>query len=196
MSMRICVDEYFTSDLSGLSLGESAVGRSVTASRFESAADGELKRSSEPVTMIEGTVSWRNNTGVDQYVVLLLHFAPRKTVTSNPNAVSISDSWGYDVGSSPRVDAPDHLLGDVFARYRLNDWSDAGFAYGTRFYDFPDRQLWPHIGVVPAGQAVSAIARTQTAIQDPWREPSASYFESYAYWLRMQLWAWPDVIGA
>ena len=193
MSIRICADDYFRVDPGRLELSSAAITREVTARNVASDRDGEVDRVADPVRMIDATSSWTNTRRVAQRVAVRLHIGPRSIVTSNPNAVAMTDWSGYEVGRNPIVDTMTEYHGAHLARFRLNVPTDQGFAYGTRFDDIPDRVIWYELpDAAQPGDTAMVTFRTLLTTPGLWREPSTFMFEARAYWVRMQLWAMPD----
>lgn len=192
MSIRVCADEFFQVDPGRLSLSPSAIPREVTARNVASDRDGEVERVADEVKMVEATASWTNRNRAPARVAVRLHIGPRQVVTSNPNAVSIADWSGSAVGRNPTVDTRTRYHGKHLARFRLNDPTDQGFAYGTRFDDIPDRVIWYDFGVAEPEETAMVTFWSFLATPGLWREASTPFFEARAYWIRMQIWAMPD----
>ena len=192
MSVRICTDDYFRVEPGRLSLAPTAIAREVSARNVASERDGDLDRIADPVRMVEATSSWTNRHRVQQRVAVRLHIGPRSIVTSNPNAVSITDWSGYEIGRNPIVDTMTEYHGAHLARFRLNVPTDQGFAYGTRYDDIPDRVIWYELGTARPEETAMVTFRTLLSTPGLWREPSTPFFEARAYWIRMQMWSMPD----
>ncbi|ANZ52331.1 hypothetical protein J3996_gp37 [Mycobacterium phage Laurie] len=198
MSVKVCTFEYMLSTVNGMDLARHYFPRVVAESFLESTKDGEIKLSPDPVTMIDGDLTWFNNTTDDQWVVVQTQRAPRSIVAQSPATVVIHDAASFDVGISPQADYPS-VMQDTFGGRGQVDRKEAraeDLLYGRLFYDSDSTQAWRTVGVVPAGQSMHY--RHLTAVQTPgtWISPSEfePRWEASARWVRLLAFATP--VGA
>ena len=92
------------STVNGLGMSRNWFPRIVAEAFLESTKDGEIKRSPDPVTMIDGDVSWTNNSNAPQVAFVQVLRAPRSVVVQSPSTVVIHDAWSFAVGRSPTAD--------------------------------------------------------------------------------------------
>lgn len=189
--LQICTDDNFQFEGQVLRLSDAATVRSVTDTAVESDNDGEVERVSGMQTMMEASTSWRNSTGADQHVTMRMVVGPRSVTTSSPNEIGLTDWYASDSGMNPVVRDMQNNLGGAFSRIRMNAWSENS-AFGTRFFEVPNRELWRPLGTVPNGDSVLARFWTTLETLSPWREPAEELFEAKVYTVRLQLWAMPN----
>ncbi|EHI13134.1 hypothetical protein KEK_08132 [Mycolicibacterium thermoresistibile ATCC 19527] len=101
---NVCIDENLTTDDAGqLRLQPWAVPRLVADVRANSGGDGRVY----PATtlpgklLIDGRVAWRNDTPIDQRILIRITRGPRSWITSNPNAIQFRDRWTFAVDAEP-----------------------------------------------------------------------------------------------
>ncbi|WAB09535.1 hypothetical protein SEA_WOOPER_32 [Gordonia phage Wooper] len=188
MSLKLCTAEYMISDTNGLGLRRGWFPRVVAEAFLGSAKDGEIQRAPDPVTMIEGDLSWFNNSPDPQAVSVLVHRAPRSITSTNPNTVILQDAWSFDVGESPSADAPSVMQDAMGGRVQIDRASVAAddLQFCRVFLDADDSQTMVGLGVVPSMQALHF--RYLCAVQTPgtWTTPSENArFEAQARWARL-----------
>jgi hypothetical protein len=171
----------------------------VVAERYLRATkDGEIKRSPDPVTTIEGDVSWFNSDPDPQNMALQIIRAPRTVVAQNPNTVVIHDAWAVAVGENPTAEYPQVGQDAVGGSMQIDrpETAEADILYGRFFFDADASQAFIPVGVVQPGQGVHA--RYLAAVQTPgvWTTPSEfePRWEAHARWVRLLLHASP--VGA
>lgn len=189
MSLKICTAEYMISDTNGLGVSRTWLPRIVAEQFLESTKDGEIKLSPDPVTMIDGDLTWYNNSADAQRIWVLVHRAPRSIIAQNPATVVIHDAWTHRVGKSPSADYPSVIQDTFGGRMQIDRASAAAdtLQFGRYFLDGDDSQAWVDLGVVPARQ--SFHFRYLAAVQTPniWTVPSEyePRWEAYARWTRL-----------
>src|SRR5690242_7492996 len=94
------------STVSGMGMARAWFPRIVAEAFLESTKDGEISRAPDPVTMIDGDLTYFNNEGVPQMLMVQIIRAPRSIVAQSPNTVLIHDAWSWDIGESPVADYP------------------------------------------------------------------------------------------
>lgn len=195
MSLKICTAEYLISDSNGLGVGLSWLPRIVAEQFLESTRDGEIKLSPDPVTMIDGDLTWYNNSRDPQRVWVLVNTAPRSIVAQSPATVVIHDAWSHRIGETPVADYPSVIQNTFGGRLQIDRASTgrADMQYGRYFLDGDASQTWQDIGIVPARQ--SFHFRYIAAVQTPniWITPSEfePRWEAYAHWARLLAFAGP-----
>lgn len=189
MSTKVCVGNYLISDTNGLGPSRSWLPRVVTEAFLGSTKDGPIKLSPDPVTMIEGELTWFNDAPHSQHVQVIVHRGPRTIVAQNPATVVIHDAWSWQIGVSPAADYPT-VTGDTFGGRMQIDRSsvaDDNLKYGRYFLYGDDTQTYVDIGVVPSRQALHF--RYVAAVQTPgtWTAPSKfdPRWEAHAHWTRL-----------
>ncbi|MBV9869131.1 MAG: hypothetical protein JO214_00670 [Frankiaceae bacterium] len=192
MSLKICTAEYMISDSNGVGLSRNWLPRVVAEQFLESKKDGELKLSPDPVTMIDGDLTWFNNSKDRVRVWVLVHIAPRSIIAQSPATVVIHDAWSHRVGKSPSADFPSVIQNTFGGRLQLDRASAAAddLLFGRFFLDGDDQQTWVDLGVVPPMQ--SFHFRYLAAVQTPgtWIIPGKDSditprWEAYARWTRL-----------
>jgi len=189
MSLKICTAEYLISDANGLGVARTWLPRVVKQQFLESTKDGEIKLSPDPVTMIDGDLTWFNNSRDFQHVWVMVHRAPRSIVAQSPATVVIHDAWSHRIGETPIADYPS-VIQDTFGGRLQIDRASTGRAdmqYGRYFLDGDDSQVYVDVGIVPPMQ--SFHFRYIAAVQTPniWIAPSEfePRWEAHARWTRL-----------
>lgn len=195
MGIRICTSEGMLSTTAGLGMARHWYPRIVAEAFLESTKDGEIKRSPDPVTMIDGDVSWTNNTLDPLNVFMQVLRAPRSVVIQSPSTVLIHDAWSFAVGKSPTADYPS-VYQDTFGGKLQFDRPSAAAAdlqYCRQFYDCDSAQAWVTIGQVDPQESLHF--RYLAAVQTPgvWTSPSEfeSRWEASARWARLLVFTTP-----
>lgn len=195
MTVKICTYEYMLGNVNGLGARRSWYPRIVAEAFLESTKDGEIKRSPDPVTMIDGDLSWTNNTPDPQYLFVQVLRAPRSVVIQSPSTVVIHDAWSYAVGRSPTADFPS-VIQDTFGGKLQFDRPAAAAAdlkFARQFFDGDSAQAWVTVGRVDPQEAMHF--RYLAAVQTPgvWTSPSEfdARWEANARWARLLAFATP-----
>jgi hypothetical protein len=192
VSLKICTAEYMISDVNGLGFRRTWLPHVIAEQFLESTRDGEIKLSPDPVTMIDGDLTWFNNSPDQVRVGVMVHRAPRTIVAQNPATVVIHDAWTHRIGESPSADYPTVIHDTFGGRLQIDRASAASDAiqFGRFFLDGDDSQVWVDLGIVPARQ--SFHFRYIAAVQTPnvWTVPtgddaSTPRWEAYARWTRL-----------
>uniref|UniRef100_A0AB39AKQ2 DUF7172 domain-containing protein n=1 Tax=Mycolicibacterium phage phi1_186018 TaxID=3236641 RepID=A0AB39AKQ2_9CAUD len=188
-SLKICTAEYMISDVRGIGVRQTWLPHVVAEQFLESTKDGEIKLAPDPVTMIDGDLTWFNNSPDAVRVMVLVHRAPRSIVAQNPATVVIHDAWSHQVGKSPSADYPSVIQDTFGGRLQVDRASVAKdlLQFGRFFLDGDDSQTYVDLGEVPAKQ--SFHFRYLAAVQTPgvWTQPSEfePRWEAYARWTRL-----------
>lgn len=199
MSIKICTSEFMLSTVNGMDMARHWFPRVCAEAFLESTKDGQIQRSPDPVTMIDGDLTWFNNTADPQHVTVQIQRAPRGIVAQSPSTVLIHDAWTHAVGVSPQADFPS-VIQDSFGGSCQVDRPEIAaedLQYGRLFLDCDASQCWHEVGVVPAGQSMHF--RYLCAVQTPgvWTSPSEfePRWEASARWARLLAFAIPAVTG-
>ncbi|AKF14297.1 hypothetical protein SEA_VINCENZO_35 [Mycobacterium phage Vincenzo] len=188
-SLKLCTAEYMLSDVRGVGVRNTWLPQVIAEQFLESTKDGEIKLSPDPVTMIDGDLTWYNNSPDRVRVWVLVHRAPRSIVAQNPATVVIHDAWAHQVGKSPSADYPSVMQDTFGGRLQVDRASVAKdlLQFGRFFLDGDDSQTYVDLGVVPPYQ--SFHFRYLAAVQTPgvWTQPSEfePRWEAYARWTRL-----------
>lgn len=195
LSLKICTSEYMLSDPNGVGPSRTWYPRIVAERFLESTKDGKIDRAPDPVTMIDGDLTWFNNSKDRQRVVVSVHRGPRSIVAQSPSTVILQDAWSWRVGKSPSADYPSVMQDGFGGRYQIDRPSAKAedLQYGRYFLDGDDSQVWVDLGIVPPQQ--SFHFRYLCAVQTPgtWTSPSefSPRWEASARWTRLQAIASP-----
>ncbi|AER49347.1 hypothetical protein STINGER_32 [Mycobacterium phage Stinger] len=188
-SLKICTGEYMLSDVRGVGVARTWLPNVIAEQFLESTKDGEIKLAPDPVTMIDGDLTWFNNSRDPVHVAVMVHRAPRSIVAQNPATVVIHDAWSHQVGKSPSADYPSVIQDTFGGRLQVDRASVAKdlLQFGRFFLDGDDSQTYVDLGEVPAKQ--SFHFRYLAAVQTPgvWTQPSEfePRWEAYARWTRL-----------
>ncbi|AER48950.1 hypothetical protein SEA_DONNY_36 [Mycobacterium phage Donny] len=198
MSLKLCTSEYMLSNVNGIGVRRGWLPRVLSEQFLESQKDGEIKLSPDPVTMIDGDVTWHNDDAGDQIVFVLVHRAPRTIIAQSPSTVVIHDAWTKRVGVAPSADYPS-VAQDTFGGRLQIDRAEVApddIKFGRYFLDGDDSQTWVPVGLVPQGQGFHF--RYIASVQTPgtWVSPGTNSdvtprWEAYARWTRLVALGWP-----
>ncbi|URC18142.1 hypothetical protein SEA_ZENTENO07_41 [Mycobacterium phage Zenteno07] len=192
MSLKLCSGEYMISDTNGLGVARTWLPDILTEQFLESTKDGEIKLAPDPVTMIDGDLTWFNNSRHRVRAWVLVHTAPRTIIAQNPSTVCIHDAWSFRVGRSPEADFPSAIANTFGGRLQIDRSSVAAndIQFARYFLDGDDSQTWVDLGVVPPMQ--SFHFRYRAAVQTPgtWTAPGPDSdvtprWEAFARWTRL-----------
>lgn len=193
--IKVCAAEYMIATPGGVGMRRNWFPRIVAERFLTSSRDGEIKRCPDPVTMIEGDLSWFNNSPDPQDLFVQIMRAPRTIVAQSPETVVIHDAWSYAIGVDPTADYPSVAQDTVGGRMQLDrpEIVAADLKYGRFFFDFDSSQTWVKIGVVPTMQLLHF--RYLAAVQTPgvWTTPSEfePSWEAHARYARLLAFATP-----
>jgi len=200
-SLKLCTSEYMLSNVNGIGMARGWLPRVLNEQFLESTKDGEIKLAPDPVTMIDGDLTWFNNGNGDQDVFVLVHRAPRSIIAQSPSTVVIHDAWSHRVGKTPSADFPSAIADSFGGRLQIDrpEASANDLQFCRYFLDSDDSQTWVPVGIVPEGQSLHF--RYRAAVQTPgtWTAPGPDSeinprWEAYARWARLQAFGWP--VGA
>jgi hypothetical protein len=195
MTVKICTSEYMLGTVAGLGMARHWYPQIVKEAFLESIKDGEITRAPDPVTMIDGDLTYFNNHKDSLMLVVQVLRAPRSIVAQSPNTVVIHDAWSFQIGESPSADFPSVFQNTFGGKMQLDRPSAAAadLIYGRVFADSDSSQAWVNIGELPAGQSLHF--RYLAAVQTPgiWTSPSEfePRWEAQARWTRLLAWATP-----
>jgi hypothetical protein len=188
-NLKILTSEYMISDSRGLGIADTWRPRKLTERFLESTKDGPIKLSPDPVTMIDGDLTWFNNSKDRQRVVVVVNRAPRSIVAQSPSTVIIHDATSFQVGEDPTADYPS-VTADTFGGCIQIDRASVAkdqLQYGRMYLDGDGNQTVIDLGIVPPMQ--SFHFRYIASVQTPgtWTVPSEfdPRWEAYARWARL-----------
>lgn len=195
MSVKVCTAEFMLSTVAGLDMRRTWFPRVVAERFLESTKDGTITRAPDAVVMIDGDVTWFNNSPDPQMVAVQVTRAPRTIVAQNPSTVVIHDSWSWAKGASPTADYPS-IMQDAFGGRAQIDRPEASaeaLKFGRLFIDGDSTQA-----MVPIGELApmhSLHFRYIASVQTPgiWTSPSEfePRWEAHARWARLIVLAGP-----
>lgn len=195
MTLKPCTSEYMLSTVDGMGLSRNWFPRVVAEAFLESTKDGEIKRCPDPVTMIDGDLSWTNNSADAVMAFVQVLRAPRSIVAQSPSTVVIHDAWSFATGASPSADYPS-VVQDTFGGKLQFDRPSASakdLIYARQFYDGDCTQVWVTIGEVAPQESLHF--RYLAAVQTPgcWTSPSEfdARWEAAARWARLFVFTTP-----
>lgn len=183
------------STVQGVGMARHWYPRIVAEAFLESVKDGKIERAPDPVTMIEGDLTWFNNTRDPQMLTVQVLRAPRSVVVQSPSTVVIHDAWSFDVGKSPSADYPSVVQNTMGGRMQIDRPSAAAkdLKYCRLFFDSDSAQSWVDIGQIDPGESMHF--RYLAAVQTPGIWTTASEFEprweAQARWTRLLAFATP-----
>lgn len=190
MSLRIQTAEFMLSDSNGLGVRRSWLPRVVDEQFLQSTKDGAIKLSPDPVTTIQGNMTWYNNTKDPQHIIMHVIRAPRNIIAQNPSTVVITDAWTHQIGPQPIADYPSVTQDTFGGRLQIDRPSvaPADTQYGRYFLYGDGSQVYVPIGVVQP--EMSFQFRYIAGIQTPgvWIDPTGDFtprWEAFAYWTRL-----------
>ena len=193
MSVKVCTSEAMLSTVNGVGLAKGWLPRIVAEAFLESTKDGEIKRAPDPVTMIDGDLTWTNHHRLTQAVVVQVLRAPRTIVAQSPCTVVIHDAWSWAVGRNPTADYPS-VIQDTFGgkmQYDRPAAAAADLKYCRQFFDGDSAQSWVPVGDIEPGESLHF--RYLAAVQTPgvWTTPSEfdPRWEANARWARLLVFA-------
>jgi hypothetical protein len=195
MTVKVSTGPYMMSTVDGLGMGRNWYPRIVKEAFLESKKDGEIQRCPDPVTQIDGDLTWYNGSKDPQMVVVQLQRAPRSVVAQSPCTVVIHDAVSWQVGKNPTAEFPS-VMQDTFGgklQFDRQSVAAADLQYCRVFYDSDSTQAWFNIGQVDAGESLHF--RYLAACQTPgvWTIPSEfdPRWEASARWARLIAFASP-----
>lgn len=197
-SLKLCTSEYMISNVNGIGVARSWLPRVLSEQFLESTKDGEIKLAPDPVTMIDGDITWHNDEAGDTAVYVLVHRAPRTIIAQSPATVVIHDAWSHRRGKAPSADYPSAVADTFGGRIQIDRPEAAAndLQFGRFFLDCDDSQVWVPLGLVRSGEGFHF--RYRAAVQTPgvWTSPGPDSditprWEAYARWTRLVAIGWP-----
>ena len=195
MSIKPCLSGFMVATPAGIDLARNWFPRKVKEVFLESSKDGEIKRSPDPVTMIEGDLAFYNSTDESQRMSVTLQRSPRTIVVQSPSTVVIHDAISWAVGNSPIADYPSVMQDSFGGRAQIDRPEVAAdqLKFGRLFLDSDGTQSVFQIGEV--GPKESLHFRYVCSVQTPgtWTSPSEfePRWEANARWARLIAYAEP-----
>lgn len=195
MSVKPCTLSYMLATVDGLGMARHFYTRVVAEVMLESKKDGEIQRCPDPVTMIDGDLTWYNNTKDPQIVGVHIQRGPRSIVAQSPATVLIRDAWTHAVGVNRTADYPSFTNNACGGKLQIDRSSTAAadIQFGRVFYDYDDEPTWENVGQVDPGEALHF--RYLCAVHTPgvWTTPGEGTpkWETKAQYARLRAWAGP-----
>ena len=195
MTLKPCTSDYMIATVRGLGLRRNWFPSIVAEQFLESTKDGEISRAPDPVTMIDGDLTFLNNSPDPVSCIVQIIRAPRSVVAQSPNTVIINDSWSFAVGSNPTAEFPTVVQDTMGGKMQLDRPSAAAadLQYGRFFFDTDRSQAWEHIGVLDPQEQLHF--RYVASVQTPGIWTAATEFEprweAHARWARLLCFATP-----
>lgn len=193
MSLKILTSEYMVSDSRGTGIADTWRPRKLTEVFLESTKDGPIKLSPDPVTMIDGDLTWYNNSKDRQRVCVVVNRSPRSIVAQSPSTVVIHDAISWQVGKSPQADYPSVAADTFGGRIQIDRASvdPNKLKFGRLFLDGDGSQFVVDLGQVQPKHSFHFryIASVQTpgtwVTPGPDADVSTPRWEAYARWTRL-----------
>lgn len=195
MTLKVCTLEYMLSTVDGFGMARHWFPRIAAEAFLESVKDGEIKRAPDPVTMIDGSLTYYNGTDDPQNLLMQIVRSPRTIVAQSPGTVVINDAWSWDKGISPNADYPSITHDSCGGKLQVDRPSAApdDLLYGRFFEDIEGTQAWANTGVLKPGDTLHF--RYLATVQTPgiWTTPTQfePRWEAYARWTRLLCLATP-----
>lgn len=196
MSIKVCAAPLLISTTAGIGLARNYFPRIAKEVFLESTKDGEIERSPDPVTMIDGDLTYFNNSDVELRIWVQVNRAPRTITTTNPVTVVIHDAWSWAVGVNPQADYPSVGQDSFGGKLQIDKASVSGedLKYGRYFLEGDDCQTSVDVGLIPANQALHF--RYVASVQTPgvWTTPTETtpIYEAKSFWTRLVAFAIPE----
>ncbi|OHU29012.1 hypothetical protein [Mycobacteroides chelonae] len=195
MSIKVCTSEHMLSTVTGLDMRRNWFPDIVAERFLESTKDGPISRSPDPVTMIDGDLTYFNNSPDPVFMTVQVIRAPRSIVAQNPGTVVIHDAWSWAVGKSPTADYPSVIQDSFGGRGQIDRPENAAdkLLYARLFLDGDSTQAWVTIGQLDPYESLHF--RYLAAVQTPgvWTTPSEfePRWEAQARWTRLLAFSMP-----
>ncbi len=196
---NVCIDENLVTDDAGaLRLQPWSVPRLVADVRAVASGEGAVY----PTTALPGKllinqqVSWRNDSPLEQMVLIRVTRASRAIVVSNPNAIQFRDRWTYAVDTTPSPPVTTGLFnGQSGASLDLNTNSVAEPNPGVWWSWTPTVSADEWWGPLKPSERFNLWYRAYVWTPPPWSDnanKNQPIHNARASWSRIQLWAYPD----
>lgn len=192
MSLKLLTSEYMISDHRGTGIADTWRPRRLTEAFLESTKDGPIKLSPDPVTMIDGDLTWFNDTRDRVLVAVVVNRAPRSVVVQSPGTVVIHDATSFQVGRNPQADFPT-VTADSFGGHIKVDRDSVDrnmMKFGRFFFDGDGFQTVVDCGIVRPAESLHF--RYMASVQTPatWVSPGTDVNfearnEANARWARL-----------
>lgn len=193
---NVCIGENLTTDDTGqLRLQPWSVPRLVRDVRASSAGDGPLTSLLTALPgklLIDLKTSWRNDTPLDQQVLITVVRGSKAWLVSQPNAIQFRDRWTYAVDASPAVPVTTNIF---------NSQCGSSIDVGTNSVAEPNpgRQwMWADVNsadewvptLLGPGEQINIWYRCYVWTPPPWSDNAnrnQPVHEARANWTRLQL---------
>lgn len=197
---NVCIGENLTTDDAGLLRMQPWVVPRCVRDVKTLAADGDGKVYT--TTKLPGKLvmnqrlDWRNDTPLEQDVLIRVTRASREWVVSNPNAIQFRDRWSYAVNNTPAV--------PVTSGY-FNSQAGSAMDLGTNSVAEPEpgvlynwvpvttAEEWVPYSIAP-GETFYYWYRAYLWTPPPWSDnanKNSPVHTAFAKWARHELWVFP-----
>lgn len=201
VSSKVCVAENLTvDDATGLlQMAKCSVPRVVHDYLAHSAGDGQLLATTTlpGKLLIEHKFSWKNDSPVDQTMLIRVTRRWRETLVSNPNAIEYRDRWSWAINTDPvepvvsgLYNGQTGLSGDIGTNTVAEP--NPGLWYG--WYPTTSTDEWIGLPLTP-GDKLTVWYRHYVWTPRPWSDnanKNQPHHSAAAGWARLQLWAFPQ----
>jgi len=195
-SVKPCAGDYMLSTVDGLGPRRRWFpGPPVKEVMLPSTKDGEISRSPDPVTMIEGDLTWYNNSPDALWCHVDVLRAPRSIVAQNPATVVIQDAWTFAKGVDPRAEYPSVSQDGFGGRAQIDrpEVSAKELKFGRFFLDGDSSLATEQCGILLPRQLLHF--RYIAAVQTPGTFTTPTEFEpryeAHARYTKLRLYAGP-----
>jgi len=203
--VSVCVGQQLTTvwddeqQIYVLQMAPCSVPQLVADARFDSGADGNITETTTAPgkLLIDGQLSWRNNTPVVHNVVIRVTRRYRHWITSNPNAVQFRDRWTWGIDTA--------ALTEPITTSIYNGQVGSANDIGTNTVAEPNQGLYEQwwgtgcndewVGPINPGSILQVWYRCYVWTPPPWSDNANLNNPKHlaeAGWTRVQLIAYPN----
>lgn len=198
---NVCIDENLTTDSASLLMMQPwAVPRLVVDVKASSGGDGNMlpELALPGKLLIDQQVGWRNDTPIEQTVLLRVTRNYKSWIVSNPNAIQFRDRWTYAVDATPSVPVTTGIFNS-----QVGSAIDAGSNTvaepnpGVQWVWWPTNSTddWlSDVNPIPSGAQINLWYRCYVWTPPPWSDnanKNSPKHEAFARWTRLELRAFP-----
>lgn len=196
---NVCIDENLTLDAAGgLRLQPWSVVRPVADVRALASGDGPIApRTALPgKLLIESSLSWRNDSPLEQRLKIEVVRASRSVITSNPNAIQFRDRWTYAVDAVPSEPVTSGIFnGQSGPSIDFSTNSVAEPNPGVLWWWSPTSCASEWVSEVQPGETFNLRYRCYVWTPPPWNDnanKNSPTHDARANWTHIILWAYPQ----
>lgn len=196
---NVCIGENLTTDDAGaLRLQPWSVPRVVADLRALASGDGKVYETSALPgrLLIDQRLSWRNDTPLEQMLLIRVIRASRSIIVSNPNAIQFRDRWTYAVDAEPVEPVTTGIFnGQSGVSIDMSTNSVAEPLPGVFWSWSPTTCVDEWFGPLLPDQQFNLRYRCYVWTPPPWSDnanQNQPKHDARANWTRLQLWAYPQ----